>query len=254
MNKKTSMPGSFLSPRLLLVAVNSLSLLRLPGGAARGAEELGGAVGFFPLVGALMGAVLVGVRAGLAQVFPEPVMAALTLAAWVLMSGALHLDGFLDACDGLFGGNTPTQRLKIMRDEAIGAFAFAGGALLMLTKFTVLQGTGAAGLFLAPVLGRWAMAASVVVYPYARKEGLGSAMKANAGGEQLFLSSILALAAAWLAGGWTGLVAMAATGILIALLGRLALKRVPGYTGDLYGATCETGEALVLLVFVALGG
>src|SRR3990172_5460697 len=159
-NQKQS-PLAFLSPRLLLVALNFLTALRLPGAASAGARQLGGAVGFFPLVGLLV--------------------AALLLSLWILLSGALHLDGFLDACDGLFGGRSPEQRLHIMRDEAIGAFAFAGGAILLLLKFTALQETAPAALLLAPTLGRWAMALCIVAFPYARPEGLGSAMKAHAG-------------------------------------------------------------------------
>jgi len=52
-----------------------------------------------------------------------------------VLTGALHLDGFLDACDGLLGGYTPESRLEIMRDERLGAFALAGGVLLLLIKF-----------------------------------------------------------------------------------------------------------------------
>ena len=92
---------------------------------------------------------------------------------WVLVTGALHLDGFLDSCDGLFGGHTPEARLRIMRDERAGAFAVIGGILLMLLKYAALAGNPhrIAALILAPVVGRWGMAVAVVAFPYGRPRG-----------------------------------------------------------------------------------
>jgi adenosylcobinamide-GDP ribazoletransferase len=188
----------------------------------------------------------------LAAALPAPLNAALLLSLWILLSGALHLDGFLDACDGLFGGHSAEQRLEIMRDEAIGAFAFAGGAMLLLTKFGALQGGSSAALLLAPTLGRWAISLCIVTFPYARAEGLGSAMKAHAGWRQVLLATTIAATAAWLAAGGWGLLALATIGLFVALLGRFVLGRIPGFTGDLYGAACESSEALVLLFFAAV--
>ena len=124
------------------------------------ADEMGRAVGFFPLVGALLGGALAALDWGLIQVLPQEVAAALILAAWVYATGALHLDGFLDACDGLFGGHTPEARLHIMRDERIGAFAMAGGGLLLIVKYAVLAHSPdrLILLLLAPTLARWTMA------------------------------------------------------------------------------------------------
>ena len=127
--------------------------------------ELGWAVGFFPLVGLLLGGLLAGLDAVLGLVFPASVSTALVLAAWVLLTGALHLDGFLDACDGLLGGSSPEERLRILRDERVGAFAVAGGILLLLTKYTALAavpGRAAALVILAP--GALGMTLAVVAF------------------------------------------------------------------------------------------
>ena len=99
-------------------------------------QELGRAVGFYPLVGLILGGILAGAYYILSQRFPTPVTVSLILTLWVILTGAIHLDGFLDTYDGLFGGSTPEKRLEIMRDERIGAFALAGAVLLFLTKFT----------------------------------------------------------------------------------------------------------------------
>jgi adenosylcobinamide-GDP ribazoletransferase len=215
--------------------------------------ELGRAVGYFPLIGALIGGFLIGFDHLLALLLPPGMAAALVLAGWILCTGALHLDGFLDSCDGLFGGRTPQDRLRILRDERVGAFAVIGGVLLLLVKFQGLVAISQRGaaLCLAAVLGRWGMAVAVVAFPYARPEGLGRTMKDHAGWGQALLASAIAVVAAWLLASGFGLILILLTGALILLFARFVRTRLPGLTGDTYGALCELLEVLVLLSFVA---
>jgi len=214
--------------------------------------ELGGAVGYFPLVGVLLGLVLVGLRAGLRIIFPGNVTAALVLAAWIVLTGALHLDGFLDTCDGLFGGATAEDRLRILRDEQVGAFAVAGGVALLLVKYAALAALPdhTLALLVAPTLGRWAMSLAVVAFPYGRSQGLGRALKDHASRRELIMATVVALITAGIAGSWLGLAAAALVAATTWVLARFALSRLPGLTGDIYGALCELTEVLVLLVFV----
>ncbi len=216
-------------------------------------RELGQAVAFFPLVGLGLGLVLAGINQGLSLIFPHELRIALVLTAWVLLTGVLHLDGFLDACDGLFGGFTSEQRLHIMRDERVGAYALAGGVLLLLIKFMALTAVPhlTTALILAPTLGRWAITLAVVGAPYARAEGLGRTMKNEAGAAERLLATAFALIVALAAGGVWGLAAMAAVALTVWLGSRFVMKRIPGLTGDIYGALCEISEVVVLLVLAA---
>jgi adenosylcobinamide-GDP ribazoletransferase len=180
-------------------------------------------------------------------------VAALLLVVWVVLSGALHVDGFLDACDGLLGGTTPEHRMEIMRDERIGAFAFTAGTLLFLTKFAVLAtlSTRMPALLLAPVLGRWAISVALVAFPYARAEGLGAGIKEHAGRWQAALATVTVLAAAWFSAGRHGLAALLLAFIVMLGAARFTLKRIPGLTGDVYGLLNELVEITVLLTFAA---
>ncbi len=215
--------------------------------------ELGRAVGYSPLVGALIGGILVGFDHLLGLFLPPGVTAALVLTGWILCTGALHLDGFLDSCDGLFGGRTPQDRLRIMRDERVGAFAVIGGVLLLLIKFQGLATISyrSAALCLAPILGRWGMTVAVVAFPYTRAEGLGRTMKDHAGWGQALLASAITVIAAWFLAAGFGLILILLSGSLVFLFARFVLARIPGLTGDIYGALCELLEVLVLLTFVA---
>lgn len=218
--------------------------------------ELGKAVTFFPLVGLLIGLLLFGLHRLLSAIFPVTVAAAILLAVWIACSGALHFDGLLDAADGLLGGRTPEDRMRILRDELVGAFAVAAGGTALLLKFAAMGSIGAAGaLIAAPIVGRWLTSIGVVLFSYARPDGLGRDMKDNAGWPQAVGAT--AIAAATL-GFLTPSVGIAATGAAIALvcisgwlLIRFTLSRIPGLTGDIYGALCEVGETVCIVTLAA---
>jgi adenosylcobinamide-GDP ribazoletransferase len=142
-----------------------------------------------------------------------------------------------------------------MRDERVGGYALSGGVLLFILKYAALASLGgfAPALVLAPTLGRWAIAAGVVAFPYARDKGLGRDMKNQARPRQLALATLIALPVAWLAAGWLGLATCAVTAIATLAVARFTMQRIPGLSGDIYGALCEIVEVCVLLTFVAGG-
>lgn len=219
------------------------------------AAELGGSVAYFPAVGLMLGLVLLGLDELSALALPADVGNVLVLVAWVALSGALHVDGFLDSCDGLLGGRTPEQRMEIMRDHRVGAFALVGGVLLFLLKFVSLGAVAhrASALLIVPLVGRWAMSLAMVAFPYARPQGVGRMLKDNVRGAHLVVATAVALIAVTVVGGWRGLAALTAGGVATFGIARYALWRIPGLTGDVYGAVCELVEATALLLLVALG-
>src|SRR3989338_4526576 len=107
----------------LRTAIGCLTILPFgPRGDIRDAD-LGGSLLWFPLVGLLIGAGLVGVNVLSALVLPPLVVAACVLLSWVAITGALHLDGLGDLADGCSGGRTREERLRIMKDPHVGAMA-----------------------------------------------------------------------------------------------------------------------------------
>jgi adenosylcobinamide-GDP ribazoletransferase len=142
-----------------------------------------------------------------------------------------------------------------MRDERVGAYALAGGVLLLLLKFSALLSLPERweALLLAPTLSRWSMSLAIVAFPYARTEGLGRLMKDQAGWLQAVVASLLALVTSWFVGHLSGLALFCVAGITMVLIGGFTIKRIPGLTGDVYGAINEIVELVVLLAWVALG-
>lgn len=217
------------------------------------ARELGASVGYFPLVGLLLGLSLAAFGWVARAVLPLSVACALVIGAWELFTGALHLDGFLDSCDGLFGGRTPADRLRILRDHRVGAYAVAGGVIVLLLRYSALLAAGLplTGLVLAAVCGRWTISLSLVALPYARPDGLGRAMKDHAGPAQAAVATVTALAVLVTLGGLTGLIAAAAAALIAAAWAVVVMQRLPGMTGDTYGAACVLVETGVLVLLSA---
>lgn len=221
-------------------------------------QEMGRATGFFPVVGLLLGVVLAGADLLLGQLFPAPVRSALVLALWVVLTGGLHFDGFLDSCDGLFGGATPERRMEIMRDERVGAYALAGGALLMLVLFSSLSAITEerwAVLLLAPVLGRWGITLTVTAFPYARPAGLGRDIKDHATRWQALMATLwtaaVVAALTWALRTYEPLIALLGAAVAWGVSSAWILRRIPGMTGDTYGAINMLIETAVLLTFAA---
>jgi adenosylcobinamide-GDP ribazoletransferase len=190
----------------------------------------------------------------LARLLPREVRAALLLIAMIALTRALHLDGLIDCCDGLFGGFTPERRLEIMRDSRVGAFGVLGAVAFLLLRYANLVALAddwrLIGLLLPPTLGRWAMALAIVGFPYVRATGMGAAFKSAARPWYLALATVVAAGSSlgiWLPWG-VGALLLAALVALAAA--RFMVGRLGGLTGDCYGAINELVEALVLLGIV----
>ena len=134
----------------------------------------GQAAAYFPLVGLILGLLLAAAGRLFSLLLPQEVAAGLVLTLWVGLTGMLHLDGFMDSCDGLLPPRDPSRRLEIMKDSRVGAFGVVGAILLLLLKFSSLSALPShqAGLVAVPVLARWAITWVMARYPLARAEGL----------------------------------------------------------------------------------
>ncbi len=238
----------------LILALSFLTALPAPRVEAS-SGQLGRALAWFPVVGGLVGAILAALDFALAWALPAGVRAAVLVAAGVALTRGLHLDGLMDSCDGLFGGFTPERRLAIMRDSRVGAFGVLGAATDLLLRYASLGGLEGpwrfAALVGAPALGRWATVYATVAFPYGRSEGLGLAFKREAGRRELLLATLAAMAIGailWLP--WGAAAVLPGWGATW-LGARFILRRIPGLTGDSYGALNELVEVLALLLLVA---
>jgi len=217
-------------------------------------ERIGRAVAWFPLVGLVVGGVgvLVGWPAGM--LWDGGVRAVVVVVAWAVVTGGLHLDGLADTFDGLLSWRPREQKLEIMRDSRIGTMGVLALVAVLALKIALLVSAGEAWIalvLLAPVLGRWADVVAILAFPPAREGGLGRTFRETSGRSSAVIAGGTALAAAGVAAGGVGLVAVLVVTAVALGLGAWWVRSLGGLTGDTYGAASEIGEVVALAVLSA---
>ena len=228
----------------------ALGFLTILGGARTPTSR---ALRWFPLVGAVIGAMVGGVWWASGEAFPALVAGGLAVVTDLALTGALHVDGLADAADGLLPHADRARRLEIMRAPDVGAFGIAavGGALLL--QFAVFASEPPDVLL---VIGLWSAARTVVAVapawvPYAREQGVASAMLDAPVARWPFLALVPATALAVLGVGAVGAAAIAATVLVAVGVIGLSRARVGGFTGDVLGAAIVLGATAGLVVSAA---
>lgn len=218
----------------------------LPVGAGGGGPDR--ATTWFPVAGVLVGLPAFGL---LHLPLPPPARAALALAAWTAVTGALHEDGWADVLDAALAPGARADRVRILSDPRVGAHGATGLVLLLLLRFAALLTVIPAAALVAPVVGRWSMVLSLSRAPALRGRGLGATFSA---GPRPVAATTWALG---LLAGLTILAGPAATGAACAAGGLAAagtggflVARLGGLNGDGHGAAGLVAETVALWSFV----
>jgi adenosylcobinamide-GDP ribazoletransferase len=254
---------------LFLVATQFLTRLPTPAWADFQANWLPQSTRYFPLVGVLVGGINVGVWWILGYWLPAAVTVGLMLAVSLLVTGALHEDGFADTCDGFGGGSTPDRVLAIMKDSRIGAYGAIGICVMLGLKWTVCVAIPAA-VFPMLVIGahmfsRWCACGVMWRLPYVRsgEDSKAASFADRRSGLDWIVSGALgAVAVAPFAMVSDAMpqvrvypvlaAAVAAAAITTVAAARYFRRRIGGYTGDCLGAVQQVTELVFLLAALVL--
>lgn len=235
-------------------AVGAVTFLTaIPIGRSTGvsARDLRGGLVLFPLVGALIGALTATAAWGAAFVIPSFSAAVLGVAAGVLVTAAMHLDGLADTADGVGAALAGRDPSAVMHDPRLGTFGGAALTLDLLLKVSVLSAFVTGPRFpieavAASALGRAAAIALIAAVPYAGPDSGTGGWTRSAGVGRCLVGIAMGAAIGILTVGWA-FGAMAATGLVIAVIvGRWSSRRLSGVTGDTLGAAAELTETLAL--------
>jgi adenosylcobinamide-GDP ribazoletransferase len=236
--------------RPFLIALQFLTRLPVRFPTAPAPDETGRSLLYYPLVGLLLGLSLVALAWAFAPA-PTLLRAALVLAAWVVLTGAMHLDGLADSADAWVGGHGDRERtLRIMKDPACGPMGAVALALVLLVKFAALSGLDADGwamLAFIPAIARSAVPLLFLTTPYVRADGLGTPLARHPPRRASVAVVGATVAVAAMFTGARGVVALVAVALAFVLLRALMMRRIGGATGDTTGALIEIVETVLLL-------
>lgn len=239
---------------LFLLAVSFYT--RLPHPQTLDYQQLPRAVICLPLIGWLVGGVT-ALSFYLADlIWPQTTAVILALVTGLLLTGALHEDGFADVCDGFGGGMDKQRILEIMKDSHTGVYGFLGLLLTLLLKISALIAMPAAAVPLVLLAGHSLSRLSPLLlmrrYNYARgndSKSSGAVYKPNL--QELAFATVIALLPLALL---PALCMLAIIPVLFAtlLLGHYFYRRIGGYTGDCLGASQQVAETVFYLSVSAL--
>ncbi|MBL0708446.1 MAG: adenosylcobinamide-GDP ribazoletransferase [Sulfurimonas sp.] len=204
------------------------------------------AVLFYPLVGYLLGLLLYFTHYLLSDFFSGSHLGIIIFALLVVLTGALHLDGFSDTIDGLFVSKQ--KALKVMKDPHAGGMGMVFSIVFLLLKastFMVFE-----VFYLLPIVlmfSRFNIVLAIYFFPYISKNGMGTLAKEELHGSHVFIAfcyvMVLSLFSFWL---------FVLSIAVLYLLKTFFIKRYGGFSGDIYGFSIELTE-LVLLNAILLG-
>lgn len=231
----------------LFTALTLLTRIPSPQFPAPSTKTMGKATLFYPLIGLLIGLVLLTIAT-----FSSPnkalIIAAVITLLWAAITGGLHLDGLADSADAWLGGMGNTEKIDtILKDPTLGTagvISISGVLLLKATALAILlQQQEYIALLIAPIIGRSFILILFLTTPYVRKQGMASELIHYIPKKIAITLCIFIIILA----GWASSIALAGVLIGFYLLRRMMIKYLKGCTGDTVGATVEVSEMLYLL-------
>ena len=215
---------------------------------------------WFPLVGALLGALQALIWMGL-DGHSDPTRAIVVVIVGLIVTGGFHEDGLSDSVDALGGAYDRDNVMRILKDSRIGAFGALALIVALMLKVSLLVDLGVlapVGLVLGQSLSRALPVIQLGVQPYARRDDPQSKSRdvARSGRVQALIAAVWVAAIAWGASTWGvpmdalvgSLGAMLAVGVV---LGVYFQRRAGGMTGDFMGALQQVSELGILMALVS---
>lgn len=218
---------------------------------------------FFPLVGVATGGLVVFLgrilllHTSCGTLFFAGVMTILP----VLVNGGIHLDGFLDTMDALNSYGSREKKLEILKDSRTGAFAVIGLGLYLVASLALWSEVRPEMLVVIGagyVMSRSLSGLSVMLFPSAKKDGLGRTFQEQAHRTRVALVLgvwfVLAAAVMLADSGITGAVVIGTALLVFWYYHHMAMKQFGGMTGDLAGYFLQLAELAMLAAVVFAGG
>jgi adenosylcobinamide-GDP ribazoletransferase len=207
---------------------------------------------FFPLVGAVIGAIGGFVYYILSPLNIE-IASFLTMLTLIILTGGIHIDGLSDTFDGFLSNRDREKVLEIMKDSRIGAFGVLSIVILLLFKYILIKNTPnlPIGLILSLANSRLVVGYIISYKKCARPGGLGDLFNKSNPKKLIILSSLLYVFIL-LVFNKAYIIPLLATILTGEIISYIAYKKIGGLTGDVYGTIIEIGECISLLTYLGM--
>lgn len=245
--------------KYFLVAVQFLTRIAVKPFDDFNATWLDRSAKYFPLVGAMVGAIGGTVIVAATPFLPQPLPMLLGLAAAIAVTGAFHEDGLADTADGLGGGQTREQRLEIMKDSRIGTYGTIALVTMLALKATAMMQIGPISMIFAFIAAHAAarlaslIAMRLMTYAGDHDTAKAKPLATSITGRELAIAAVLGILPGLLLLSWATLtVSLTVAAIAALVVARKAQRLIGGYTGDILGAIEQVFETAFLVAAAAV--
>lgn len=207
-----------------------------------------------PVVGLILGICWWGLSELGSKFLPRYLAAALMAALPWMLTGFIHLDGYLDTSDAMLSWRDRETRLKILKDVHVGAFAVVMFGLLTMFQFAACMSvTHTLPLLLIPVLSRCGSAFCVLrLRPMGHSEYARAASAPAAFAVAVCVEALAALTALYVLCGLNGLVPGVVVLVTYAASMFWCVRTLGGFSGDLAGFSLTVSEFCGLVALCML--
>ncbi|MDQ1270762.1 MAG: Adenosylcobinamide-GDP ribazoletransferase [Thermodesulfobacteriota bacterium] len=246
---RTDTPGFFADLRACMAFITILPTGKNP------VYSPVGMIRFFPVVGLIIGTLLVITDFLASMVWPAPAAALVDLIFLVAVTGAFHLDGLGDTADGIFSHQSRERALEIMKDSRTGMMGLVAVVLGLAAKLAGIWSVkiscspvqAMAILFLVPSFSRASMILGIKYLKYGRKgRGTGKDLFDRPLNSKDFYLCLIPLGFSLLLG-YKGLILISGFALGCVAILKFYEQKMNCITGDLLGAMTEVMEAWLFM-------
>jgi adenosylcobinamide-GDP ribazoletransferase len=241
----------------LQVALQFLTVLPVAGQLRADESMQGLSLLWYPAVGCLLGLVLT--LACSMMPLPYALQAMLTVTLWIVLTGALHLDGVADCADAWVGGLGDGEKtLRLLKDPLCGSMGVIALIVVIALKYLALAAVIQAGqllwLWSVPLLARASLLSLFLTTRYVREGGLGAILAQHfPRAWALRVLASVAILLLFILPLDIGCAFVMLTAAVCLTIRWAAVRRIGGFTGDVAGAQIELVEVGLLLALACRG-
>ena len=248
-------------------------------------EKLGKSMKYFPVVGVIVGLILLFFCIVFTFIFKNlsyipllPLMVVIVILTDLITTGALHLDGLADTFDGIFSYRSKHKMLEIMKDSRLGSNGALALILYFLLKCVLLyslemegRGNAVYAILTYPVVARFCSVVSCASSPYARGSGMGKTFVDNTKIDGLVVATTLTLLYTiglllmpsvfyydysslkyMMQPIFLIIVIVALSGLFAYAFSKLIERKIGGITGDTLGALLEISSLVYIFLLLVI--
>jgi adenosylcobinamide-GDP ribazoletransferase len=212
----------------------------------------------FPLVGAFIGLIGGLVFYVSSAILPPLVSASISILVTVAITGAFHLDGLADICDGLIGGWNREERLKILKDSRHGTYGVAAISLQLILQVCLLSALsprdGLFTLIVLHTLSRLVPIFLMLIPATSGHDGMGASVSREIGAREPLVGSLITVLLIAPIMGLNFLLLSAILFLTLSIFALWVIRKIGGMVGDAFGAGEQISETMILFFFVAQFG